>query len=49
LKLSKQQLKIVILGFDYMDVVGRATQEAKAETQYPVRKSAFQAVQYIYQ
>jgi hypothetical protein len=25
-------------GFDYMDVVGRATQEAKAETRYPVSK-----------
>ena len=31
--------------FDYMDVVGRATQEAKAESRYPVQKSAFQAVQ----
>ena len=34
----------VIPGVDYMDVVGRATQEAKAENRYPVKKSALQAV-----
>jgi len=31
----------VIPDFGYMDVAGRATQEAKAENRYPVKKSAF--------
>jgi len=34
-KTSIQQTA-VIPDFDYMDVVGRATQEAKAERRYPV-------------
>ncbi len=33
----------VIPGFGYMDVAGRAMQEAKRENRYPVKKSAIQA------
>jgi len=32
---------MVIPAFDYMDVVGRATQEAKAESRYPVKLDIF--------
>ena len=32
----ESSISIVIPVFDYMDVVGMATQEAKAESRYPV-------------
>jgi len=37
-QIPERKESLVIPGVDYMDVVARATQEAKAETRYPVNK-----------
>ena len=43
----KAKLLPVIPGIDYMEVVGRATQEAKAETRYPVQRVRLEGGTFI--